>query len=86
MGGIRVRFEKGVLTSFSVGFSTMSNSVYSEINFHITWHTKNNSPVLVGRVEDRLHHYLTHKIVETPGAVLHAVGGVDDHIHIAVSL
>ena len=38
------------------------------------------------RIEDRLYHYLTHKILEPPGAFFHAIGGVEDHIHIAVSL
>ena len=37
-------------------------------------------------IEDRLYHYLTHKIIETPGAYLHAIGGIETHIHIAVSL
>ena len=64
----------------------MSNSVYSEINFHITWHTKTSLPMINVRIEDRLYHYLTHKILETPGARLHAIGGIKTHIHIGVSL
>jgi len=38
------------------------------------------------RIENRLYHYLTHKIIETPGARLHAIGGIETHIHIATSL
>ena len=38
------------------------------------------------RIEERLYHYLTHKILETPSVYFHAIGGVEDHIHIAVSL
>ena len=64
----------------------MSTAAYSEINFHITWHTKDNLPMIRGKIEDRLYHFLTHKIIETPGAFLHAIGGVEDHVHIAVSL
>jgi hypothetical protein len=41
----------------------MSDAVYSEITFHITWHTKNSLPMIRERVEDRLFHYLTHKII-----------------------
>jgi putative transposase len=29
---------------------------------------------------------LAHKIIETPGVLFHAVGGIEDHIHIAVSV
>ncbi len=64
----------------------MSDSVYSEINFHITWHTKSNLPMITGRIESRLYHFLTHKILETPGALLHSIGGTEDHVHIAASL
>ena len=38
------------------------------------------------RTEDRLYRYLTHKILETQGARLHAIGGIETHVHIAVSL
>lgn len=37
-------------------------------------------------IENRLYHYLTHKIIETPGSHLHAIGGIETHIHIGVSL
>ena len=55
----------------------MSDNVYSEINLHITWHTKNSLPMITPMIEDRLYHYLTHKIIETPGAYLHAIGGIE---------
>src|SRR6188474_891728 len=63
----------------------MSRRVYSEINFHITWHTKNNSPLITPKVELRLFHFITHKILESPGVLLHAIGGIEDHMHIAIS-
>jgi len=34
----------------------MPRNVYSEINLHLTWHTKHDAPVLVDRVENRTHH------------------------------
>lgn len=64
----------------------MPNSVYSEINFHITWHTKTNLPMIREKIEERLYHYITHKILETPGARFHAIGGIETHVHIVVSL
>ena len=64
----------------------MSDAVYSEINFHLTWHTKSSLPMITERIEKPLHQYLAHKIIETPGARLHAVGGIETHVHIAVSL
>ncbi len=64
----------------------MSRNVYSEINLHITWHTKNNSPVLTPEIENRLHHYLHHRALETHGVLFHEIGGTEDHIHLAVSI
>ena len=64
----------------------MSIAVYSEINFHITWHTKGSLPMITERIESRLYQYLTHRILETPGARLHALVGIETHIHIAASL
>lgn len=64
----------------------MSVRVYSEINLHITWHTKNNSPLITAAIEPRLHQFLKDKVIETRGAYFHAVGGIEDHIHLAVSV
>ncbi len=38
------------------------------------------------RIEDRLYHYISHKIIETPRARFHAIGGIETHIDIATSL
>ena len=72
-----------VLTSYKK--ATMSDAVYSEINFLITWHTKNSLPMITPRIEERLYHYLTHRILETPEVRLHAIGGIETHIHVGLS-
>jgi len=64
----------------------MSDSVYSEINFHITWHTKSNLPLIKTEIETKLFQFLKHKIIETPEVYFHAIGGIEDHLHIAVSV
>jgi putative transposase len=64
----------------------MRRYCYSEINLHLTWHTKQNAPVLVDAIEDRLYRYLHHRIVSVAGAVLHAIGGIENHVHLAVSV
>lgn len=64
----------------------MSRRVYSEINLHITWHTKGNLPLIKEKIEPKLFQFLKHKILETPETIVHAVGGIEDHIHLAVSV
>lgn len=64
----------------------MPRNVYHEINLHITWHVKNNSPVLTPQIENRLHHYLQHRAIETTGVVFYEIGGTENHVHLAVSV
>jgi len=62
------------------------SSTYSEINLHITWHTKRNMPLIKPEIESRLFKHLKHKIIETPDVYFHAIGGIENHIHLAVSV
>jgi len=64
----------------------MSLRAYSEINLHITWHVKDNSPILTDTIEAQTHRLLRGRVMSTPGALFHEVGGTDDHIHIVASL
>lgn len=64
----------------------MPRRVYSEINFHIIWHTKNNSPMITDDIEPKLYAFMKRKVLETPETIFHSVGGIADHIHIAVSV
>src|SRR5262245_51599458 len=66
--------------------SAMSRNVYHEINLHIVWRTKHDAPVLVEHVENRCHHYLMHRATRAAGVFVHAIGGMPDHVHVAVSV
>jgi putative transposase len=64
----------------------MPKHVYSEINLHITWHTKRSDPVIVETIEERLHHFLEHAVRHTKDAIFHAVNGTEDHIHLVATV
>lgn len=64
----------------------MSRNYYAEINLHITWHTKLSAPLLTPEIEPFTHRFLRQKLINTPGAYVHEVGGTETHIHLAVSL
>jgi putative transposase len=64
----------------------MPKNVYSEINLHMTWHTKNSDPVLTDSIENRLYHHLQHEILKTKNVFFHAVGGTENHVHLAVTI
>lgn len=64
----------------------MSHRAYSEINLHITWHTKNNLPLIKPSIESKLYEFLRKKMSETPEIYIHAIGGIENHVHVAVSV
>ncbi|MEN6450986.1 MAG: IS200/IS605 family transposase [Thermoguttaceae bacterium] len=64
----------------------MSRNYYSEINLHLTWHTKGSLPLLTPRVEPLVHRYVKQKAVHVPGAFVHEIGGTETHVHVAVSV
>jgi putative transposase len=64
----------------------MSRNYYSEINLHIVWHTKNSYPLLTPDIELLAFRYLKKRIVETPGAFVHEIGGIETHVHLVVTV
>lgn len=64
----------------------MSRNYYSEIQLHLTWHTKTSSPLLTPTIELLAHRALKHKVVKTPGAFVHEIGGIETHVHLVVSI
>ena len=64
----------------------MSRNYYSEINLHLTWHTKDSLPLLSDEVEPLAHRYVKQKIVNTQGAFVHEIGGTETHVHVAVTV
>ena len=64
----------------------MSANSYSEINLHITWRTRSDLPLIEPDIESRLYAVLKHKILITEGVRLHALGGTENHLHLAVSI
>jgi putative transposase len=64
----------------------MSRNYYSEINLHLVWHTKNSLPLLTPEVEPLAQRFLKKRIIDTPGAFVHEIGGTETHVHIAVTI
>jgi putative transposase len=64
----------------------MSHNYYSEINLHLTWHTKESAPLLTSRVEPIAHRLLRERILGTEGVIVHEIGGTASHVHVAVTI
>ena len=65
---------------------TVSQSYYSEINLHITWHCKDSSPMLTAQVEPVTHRIIKERLVHMPRVFVHEIGGTETHVHIAVTV
>jgi putative transposase len=58
---------------------------YWRLFYHIVWSTKNRLPLIEDRFVGQLHQAMAAKAIEL-AAIVHAVGGIEDHIHLAVSI
>ena len=58
---------------------------YTQIYYHFVWTTTHRLPVLDSSVRPRLYQYVREKCRELKTHV-HAVGGIEDHVHLVVSL
>jgi len=64
----------------------MHHKYYSEINLHLTWHTKDSLPLLTPTVEPWVHRYLRQRLLETEGVFVHEIGGIETHVHVALTV
>jgi len=53
--------------------------------YHLVWATKERRPLITGNIEAEVHGHLTGK-ADALDAIVHAVGGIDDHVHMLVSI
>ena len=63
----------------------MSNRSYTEINIHMTWHTKDNIRFIDQRLEPDLYAFIKNRVIQDRQTYFHAIGGIADHIHLAAS-
>jgi putative transposase len=58
---------------------------YWRLFYHFVWGTKNREPIIAPEWENSLHNVIAAKCTAL-GALVHAVGGTEDHVHLAVSV
>ena len=60
-------------------------STYYSLHYHIVFSTRDRAPMIPAEWASRLHGYLGGP-VRGLGGVVHAIGGVENHVHLAVGL
>ena len=58
---------------------------YWQLYYHFIWGTKNRLPLIDAALEPDLYRAVAAK-AQVLGGFVHAVGGVEDHVHLAVSV
>ncbi|MBD2694207.1 IS200/IS605 family transposase [Anabaena catenula] len=53
--------------------------------YHIVWATKKREPLITNDIEEKFYGYLIGK-ADHLGCIIHAIGGIEDHIHLVVSI
>ena len=55
------------------------------IYYHLVWATKKRQPLITADKEPKLYNYIIGK-ADTLGSIIHAIGGVENHIHLIASI
>jgi putative transposase len=58
---------------------------YARLFYHLVWSTKNRLSLIGPDIEERLYSYLCQKASDM-GAKVHAVNGLEDHIHLIIEI
>jgi putative transposase len=58
---------------------------YWKLYYHFIWATKNRLPLIDAVIEPQLYRAIAAKVKSMEG-IVHAIGGVEDHVHLAVSI
>ena len=53
--------------------------------YHLVWATKQRQPLISPDREAKLYPYIIGK-ADALGCIVHAIGGIEDHIHLVVSI
>ena len=58
---------------------------YYKLYYHIVWGTKNRQGIILPDFESDLYRVMAAKVISMDG-IVHAIDGVEDHVHLAVTI
>ena len=64
----------------------MSAHVFHEIYLHLTWHTKESSPLITPELEPEVFQFFRERSAKTKGVYLHGINGTATHVHLAINI
>jgi len=64
----------------------MPRNVYSEINLHFVWHTKDSRHLIKPACEKQIHDLVRRRAHSADGVFVHEIGGTSNHVHLVVAV
>ena len=64
----------------------MQRNVYSEINLHFVWHTKESRFLIKPEMEQTVYDHLRRRAIAPGEIYVHEIGGTANHVHVAVTI
>ncbi|MGA7671091.1 MAG: IS200/IS605 family transposase [Nitrolancea sp.] len=58
---------------------------WSRLFYHLVWSTAGREPIIDQAREQIIHDHMR-AVANRHGIIVHAIGGTDDHVHLAVSI
>jgi putative transposase len=58
---------------------------YHKLYYHMIWGTKNRQGIILSDFESDLYQVMAAKVIDMDG-IVHATGGVEDHVHLDVTI
>jgi len=58
---------------------------YYNLYYHVVGGTKNRQGIILPDFESDLYRVMAAKVIDLDG-IVHAIGGVEDHVHLAVTI
>jgi putative transposase len=62
----------------------MPSHVYTQLYYHINWHTKGNLGWISEEMEQPLYNFIRQRARAAQGVEFWEIGGTEDHIHLAI--
>jgi putative transposase len=64
----------------------MPRNVYTEINLHLVWHTKESRFLIKPEMRETVYDVIRRRACSEAGVFVHEIGGTMNHIHMAVTI
>lgn len=58
---------------------------FHRLHYHLIWATYQREPFLTKNIERQVYGTILNKAKEL-GCIIHAIGGIDDHLHVAITI